>query len=82
MKPVRVLFFSKLKEITGLDETERPLEKETTVADFLGELYAEWPALREWDSQVLVAIDLEYTDRDAVLRGGEEVAVMPPVQGG
>ena len=40
------------------------------------------PKLREWDGNILVAADLEYVDRDARLRDGQEVAIMPPVQGG
>ena len=45
-------------------------------------LYAEWPGLREWDSRIRVAVDLEYVGRDHPVQEGQEIAVMPPVQGG
>jgi len=45
-------------------------------------LYAKTPGLKEWDSQVLLALDQAYVDRDAEVNDGQELAIMPPVQGG
>ncbi len=81
----RVLFFSLLRDIVGGESFEREIAGSggtVKVAELLESLYAEWPALRDWDSKLLVAADLEYVSRDEALRDGQEIAIMPPVQGG
>jgi molybdopterin converting factor subunit 1 len=79
---VRVLFFSVLKDITGVEETPWDCPPGATIADLLRQLFAQWPRLAEWDASLLVAIDHTYVKRDAPLTSGCEVAIMPPVQGG
>jgi molybdopterin converting factor small subunit len=78
----RVLFFSVLRDITGADEKMWVLQANATVADLLAECFATWPALKAWESSLLIALDHEYVKRSAVLRDQAEVAIMPPVQGG
>ncbi len=80
---LRVLFFSVLRDITGCPETAVELPAgQKTVADLLLHLFARWPALSEWDSSLLIAIDHAYAKRSDLLHDGAEAAVMPPVQGG
>lgn len=79
---VRILFFSVLKDVTGSAEISRPLPEGATVANLLQTLYAEWPKLAEWDSSLLVAVNLAYVKRSEVIPRDAEVALMPPVQGG
>jgi molybdopterin converting factor small subunit len=84
--PIRVLFFSLLREITGTAElawqpgSDGPLAP--TVADVWQSLTHRWPGLAAWEGKVLIAVDLTYADCTTPLRGGEELALMPPVQGG
>jgi molybdopterin converting factor small subunit len=83
---LRLLFFSSLRDVVGAEELEWPWPPVSggaqTVATLLGELYDRWPALASWDARLLVAVDLVYADRAHPLNPGEEVALMPPVQGG
>ena len=80
---IRVLFFSVLRDATGHAETDRELPAGSTVKDLLEGLFQDWPALREWDPSLLLAVDHDYVvRRDIPLHEGAEVAVMPPVQGG
>ena len=79
---VRVLFFSSLRDLAGESETELELPGGASVGDLLDDLGSRIPGMAEWDSRLLVAVDQEYADRGEVLREGQEVAVMPPVQGG
>ena len=80
---IKLLFFSVLRDITGVNETEWPLEAvPVSVTDLLEQLYERWPAMRDWDGTILVAADLNYIDRDGEINAGQEVAIMPPVQGG
>ncbi len=79
---MRILFFSVLKDIVGADSIERDLPSELPVSELLEGLYEEWPALRDWDGKLLLAADHDFVDRDAVVRDTQEIAIMPPVQGG
>lgn len=80
---LRVLFFSVLRDITGVSELAVDLPAgQPVVADLLQHLFERWPRLGDWDRSLLVAVDQVYARRDASLSDGCEVAVMPPVQGG
>lgn len=79
---VRAQFFAQLRDVTGLSETTVELSEGATVADLLAKLYAEIPALHPWDKSILVGSGIEFIDRKHVLQAGEEIAIMPPVQGG
>lgn len=78
------MFFSILRDLVGADELEEvlPPGREWRVEDLLEKLYAEHGGLRDWDGKILVALDMEYVDRQRVLSDGQEIAIMPPVQGG
>jgi len=79
---VTVLFFSQLRDICGAEELVLELGGSTTVEDLLESLYQRFEGLRKWDSRILVAADHEYVDRDSLIVSGQEIAIMPPVQGG
>lgn len=79
---VRVQFFSRLKEVTGVANLEVELPDGTRVCNLLAQLWVDFPRLREWDAHLLVAVGLEYVDRAETLRDGDAVSIMPPVQGG
>ncbi|MGZ4984190.1 MAG: MoaD/ThiS family protein [Chthoniobacterales bacterium] len=75
-------FFSRLKEVAGTSVLETEMPEGATVDDLLGKLYAQLPILREWDNTILIGAGLEFVRRDYVLRPNEQIAIMPPVQGG
>jgi len=79
---VRVQFFSRLRDLAGLSETEMEMPEKTTVADLLDRVYSRTPALREWDNSILVAAGVEFVGRDYVLQPNDDISIMPPVQGG
>ncbi len=81
---VRVLFFSSLQDLTGLAEAEECLadDRDWTLGGLLDHLYDRTPALRDWDGRILLAVNQRWADRDQPLADGDEIAVMPPVQGG
>lgn len=82
MDEVRVLYFGALRDQLGLDEERLPLAGGSTVARVIDELQQRRPALAPWRDRLLVAVDLEYADADTPVRPGDELALMPPVQGG
>ncbi len=79
---IETQFFSRLRDLAGGNQTTFELPEGSTVSDLLEYLYAEHPAMREWDRTLLVAVGLEFAERTQVLREGDSVSVMPPVQGG
>lgn len=79
---VRVRFFSQLKEVVGATECAVELSAASVVADLLARLYRLHPGLERWDRQLLIGAGVEFVDRNYVLQPNEEIALMPPVQGG
>lgn len=79
---IRVQLFSRLKDVTGNEHLDLDLKTGATVSDLLAELFARFPALRAWEQSILVGAGVEFVDRDYVLKEGEEISIMPPVQGG
>jgi molybdopterin converting factor small subunit len=79
---VRVQFYAQLRDLLGVDEMEVELPKGETVRELLEKVYAQRPALRAHDKSILVGAGLEFVDRNYQPKGGEEIAIMPPVQGG
>ena len=81
---VRVLYFSVLQDLTGTAEWDETLsaDREWTLGALLERLWERTPALRDWDGRLLLAVNQHWADRGRVLADGDEVAIMPPVQGG
>ena len=79
---VRVQFFSRLRDLAGTSEMDLEVPERKTAADLLEVVYAKTPALREWDKSVLIASSLDFVERTYVLKPGDEISLMPPVQGG
>jgi MoaE-MoaD fusion protein len=79
---LRVQFFSQLKEIVGAGETALDLPPGATVADLLAQLYRAHPALEKWDRNLLIGAGVEFVGRDYIIQPTDEIAIMPPVQGG
>ena len=79
---VRVQFFSHLRDLASASELEIDLPGDATVNDLLRKVYSEKPRLRSADKTILTAAGLEFVDRGYRLKAGEEISIMPPVQGG
>jgi MoaE-MoaD fusion protein len=77
---VRVLFFGVLKDLLSSNGDAVTLPEGATVAQLLERLRGE-AAHPVW-SALAVAVNREYATASAVLREGDEVALLPPVSGG
>lgn len=82
---VKVLCFGVLKDLLGIATDDLELSEGSTVADLLRILQRRTSNLRMdakvWQS-LAVAVNREYSSTVAVLRDGDEVALLPPVSGG
>ena len=79
---IAVQFFSQLKEIVGAGEMQIDLAAGATVADLLAQLYVRYPELGKWDRNILIGAGVEFVERAHVIQPNDEIAIMPPVQGG
>ncbi len=74
---VRVRLFAALRERAGSEELELELPADARVSDALAQIGWLTGGLR-----VVMAVNREYADGDAMLQAGDELALIPPVSGG
>ena len=79
---VRVQFYAQLFDLVGRREMDVDLAEAATVGDLLDQIYARQPRLRPYDKSILIGAGVEFVDRNYKLKPGDEISIMPPVQGG
>jgi molybdopterin converting factor small subunit len=79
---IHVQFYAQLRDLVGMRELHLDVAEGATVCDLLEEIYAQQPALRSHDKSILIGAGVEFVDRNYELKPNEEIAIMPPVQGG
>jgi molybdopterin synthase catalytic subunit len=79
---VRLLFFGAAREAAGNEARELEVRAPATAASVLEEAVEKYPALGRFGRSLLVAVNEEYATADREVRGGDEVAIFPPVSGG
>jgi len=77
-----VLYFAAARERSGLTREELTLPPGARVADVLRLLAERHPALAPLLPHLRVAVDQEFSDAQAEVRPGAELALIPPVAGG
>lgn len=79
---MQVLFFGQLKEVAGRERDTLELPEGARVSDLLRRCAEVSPALEPYYDVMAVALNQEYSEREAPLHDGDEVALIPPVSGG
>jgi molybdopterin synthase sulfur carrier subunit len=79
---IHVQFYAQLRDLVGMRELDLDVAEGVTVRDLLEEIYAQQPALRSHDKSILIGAGVEFVDRNYKLKSGDEISIMPPVQGG
>jgi MoaD family protein len=79
---IRVQFYAQLRDLIGVRELDVDLSQGATVRNLLEAIYAKQPALRSHDKSILIGAGVEFVHRSHKLKPGDEIAIMPPVQGG
>ena len=79
---IKVNFFSYLREQTGCAQTETILPANTTLGTLHDQLMNQFPNLAPMKKSTLLAVGVDYQQRDYVLQPGDEVSLFPPVSGG
>ena len=79
---VTVLLFARLRDIIGASELQRDLPDGATARTLWETLAGQHPELSGYASTVSTAVNEEYSNIDAALQDGDDVAFLPPVSGG
>jgi molybdopterin converting factor small subunit len=79
---VRVQFYAQLRDLLEMRELDVDVAEGSTIRDLLGQIYAQRPKLRPHDKSILIGAGVEFVDRNYKLKPGDEISIMPPVQGG
>ena len=74
---IRLRTFARYRERLGFAELDLALPEPPTLAALLAD-----PRLAGLPAAALVAVNQAFVSREAALRDGDEVALMPPVSGG
>jgi molybdopterin converting factor small subunit len=79
---VGVRLYAQLRDVAGVAHLDVELTDQSTVAELLEKVYDAKPLLRANDKTILIGVGVEFVDRDYKLKPDDEIAIMPPVQGG
>jgi molybdopterin converting factor small subunit len=79
---VHVQLYSRLRDLAGIETVDLDIADGAKVSDVLERLYQRFPVLRVHDKNILTGAGVEFVDRDYKVQAGEEISIMPPVQGG
>ena len=78
---IRVRFFARLRELAGMETDALQMPPASTLRDVYAASLGRHPTLPEHEA-VRAALNQEFTDWNATVSDGDEVAFIPPVSGG
>ncbi|MBI3483926.1 MAG: MoaD/ThiS family protein [Acidobacteria bacterium] len=78
---VRVLFFGRLKDITGCAEDWAELDDGAILDDLFARYGRQFPALAAFRPSLVASVNEEFAEWRVALRAGDEIAFLPPVSG-
>jgi molybdopterin converting factor small subunit len=79
---IAVQFYAQLRDIVGVSSLDVDVPQGSTVAQLIDKICELKPALRAYHKSILVGAGVDFVEREYVISIGEEIAIMPPVQGG
>lgn len=82
MMNIQILFLGPARDFAGVDSLEIELPEASTLANLRHELAERFDQLKKALPTIRFAINQSFANDEAVLKDGDEVALIPPVSGG
>lgn len=79
---VTVKLFAAYQEAYGVPELVLQLPQNTPVIAVRDRLITEHPELNQWRDVTRFGVNFEFVESDTILSEGDEVVLIPPVNGG
>ena len=79
---VKVLYFGRLKELSGSPEESVELPEGARIEDLFTRCASNRPELRKFRQSLVAACNREFAAWSTPLQPGDEVGFLPPVSGG
>ena len=79
---IKVKLFARYRELVGTKETELEVQAGTTVAELKKVIKDYFPQLKNWDNNLIIAINSEFANNNQILKEGDEITLLPPLSGG
>jgi molybdopterin converting factor subunit 1 len=79
---VNVLFFGRVRELTGMSEDAIEMPSGATLADLFDRYAARFPQLTGFRGSLVASRNEEFAAWETPLSAGDDVAFLPPVSGG
>ena len=83
---IKLKYFSMIKDATGKSEEileiDRSADESFTLHDLFNHMVSVYPPLKNYESDLRFALNLEYVTSTDTVCDGDEVAFITPVSGG
>ncbi len=81
---VKVKFFAVLKGLVGKEEISLEIKEGTSLNQLIEQLKADLPPLVDIMQKggILISVNQEVLEKDAIIQDGDEIAFLPPFAGG
>ena len=79
---ITIKLFAVYQEVYGVNELVWEFPYGTPVQAVCDRLIAEHPKLSKWREITRFGVNLQFVEPDTILQNGDEVVLIPPVNGG